>query len=54
MALKDATLNEKINFVLRLLAFIKSNKSENFKYGDLLQKLVILLLIDHLKKLFVL
>ena len=37
MALKDATLNEKINFVLRLLAFIKSNKSENFKHDFLLQ-----------------
>ena len=33
----DATLNEKINFVLRLLAFIKSNKSENFKHDFLLQ-----------------
>lgn len=37
IALKDATLNEKINFVLRLLAFIKSNKSENFKHDFLLQ-----------------
>ena len=37
IALKDATLNEKINFVLRLLAFIKSNKSENFKRDFLLQ-----------------
>lgn len=37
IALKDATLNEKINFVLRLLAFIKTNKSENFKRDFLLQ-----------------
>ena len=37
IALKDATLNEKINFGLRLLAFIKSNKSENFKHDFLLQ-----------------
>ena len=37
IALKDATLNEKINFVLRLLAFIKSNKSENFKRDFLLK-----------------
>ena len=37
IALKDATLNEKINFVLRLLAFIKSNNSEHFKRDFLLQ-----------------
>ena len=37
ISLKYATLNEKINFVLRLLAFIKSNKSENFKHDFLLQ-----------------
>ena len=37
IALKDATLNEKINFVLRLLAFIKTNNSEHFKRDFLLQ-----------------